>query len=161
MFSSSISTSIQQPAPDLYPRLVVNSVQRSRGILTQLFSIARSHLVLLADPSRLCVLASRLCLAFTALLLVVSPWTEYHCDWDRFLQGGQDLEFGLLAVALVLCLVLLLSQRGSPRLLALWACVRVRRSCADSGRGVLFAQTSPRQALDLPRHPLYALPLQV
>ena len=70
------------------------------------------------DQVRLCVLASRLCLIFTAIVLAVSPWTEYHCDWDRFLQGGPDLEFSLLAVALVLCLVLLLLQRGSQVLFA-------------------------------------------
>ena len=46
----------------------------------------------------------------TGILLAVSPWTEYLWDWDRFLHGGQDCEFGLLAIALALGLVLVLSR---------------------------------------------------
>jgi len=39
------------------------------------------------------------------------PWTEHFCNIDGFLRGGQDVEFGLLAFAAVLSLVLLLSQK--------------------------------------------------
>ena len=50
------------------------------------------------------------------------PWTEHFCNIDRFLRGGQDVEFSLLAFAVVLSLVLLLSQRhrqGMTELLSL------------------------------------------
>ena len=43
------------------------------------------------------------------------PWTEYFWHFDRFLRGGQDLEFGLLSLVTVLCLVLLLSKLGKER----------------------------------------------
>ena len=39
------------------------------------------------------------------------PVTEYLWTFDKFLRGGQDCEFGLLALAAVLCLVLVLSHQ--------------------------------------------------
>ena len=39
------------------------------------------------------------------------PLTEYYWTFDKFLRGGQDLEFGLLSMAAVFCLVLVLSQQ--------------------------------------------------
>lgn len=55
---------------------------------------------------------SRVLIALTALLLVVSPWTEYYWHFDNFLHGGQDFEFGLLATIMVFCLVLVLLQHS-------------------------------------------------
>ena len=54
----------------------------------------------------------RLLILFTAILIFVMPWTEYFCQFDRFLRGGQDLELGLLALLTIFSLVLvLLKQR--------------------------------------------------
>ena len=39
------------------------------------------------------------------------PVTEYLWTFDKFLRGGQDCEFGLLAIAAILCLVLVLSHQ--------------------------------------------------
>jgi hypothetical protein len=48
----------------------------------------------------------------TALMIVVMPWTEYVWSFDRFLNGGQDFELGLLCLAALLCLVLVLLHYG-------------------------------------------------
>ena len=80
------------------------------------------HLEWAADPSQACALAGHILILFIALLLMVMPWTEHFCNIDRFLRGGQDVEFSLLAFAVVLSLVLLLSQRhrqGMTELLSL------------------------------------------
>lgn len=69
----------------------------------------------------LCTRISRVLLALTACLLLVMPWTEYFCNFDRFLRGGQDTELGLLAVLMVLCLMLVLFQSGRTLLAALLA----------------------------------------
>jgi hypothetical protein len=54
----------------------------------------------------------RLLILFTAILIFVMPWTEYFCQLDRFLRGGQDCELGLLALLAFFSLVLvLLKQR--------------------------------------------------
>jgi hypothetical protein len=60
--------------------------------------------------SRTCTLGGRALILFTALLLIVMPWTEYFWHFDRFLRGGQDFEFGLLSLATLFALVLVLSQ---------------------------------------------------
>jgi len=39
------------------------------------------------------------------------PVTEYLWTFDKFLRGGQDCEFGLLALAAIFCLILLLSHQ--------------------------------------------------
>ncbi len=56
-------------------------------------------------------LGGRLLILFTAILIFVMPWTEYFCQFDRFLRGGQDLELGLLALLTIFSLVLVLLQR--------------------------------------------------
>jgi hypothetical protein len=57
-------------------------------------------------------LGGRLLILFTAILIFVMPWTEYFCQLDRFLRGGQDCELGLLALLTFFSLVLvLLKQR--------------------------------------------------
>jgi hypothetical protein len=45
-------------------------------------------------------LVGRVLILLTALLLGVMPWTEYFWDFNNFLRGGQDLELGLLSIAL-------------------------------------------------------------
>lgn len=54
--------------------------------------------------------AGRVLVGFIAVLLVVMPWTEHLWHFDGFLIGGQDFEFGLLALASILSLVLVLSK---------------------------------------------------
>ncbi len=61
---------------------------------------------------------------FTAILLAVMPWTEYFWHFDGFLRGGQDLEFGLLSLATVFCLVLILVKQGKQRVDSLLAVLR-------------------------------------
>jgi hypothetical protein len=53
-------------------------------------------------------LGGRLLILFTAILIFVMPWTEYFCQLDRFLRGGQDCELGLLALLTIFSLVLVL-----------------------------------------------------
>jgi predicted acyltransferase len=63
------------------------------------------------DISQGCAAGGRLLILLTSILLVVMPWTEYFWQFDHFLRGGQDLEFGLLALASIFCLVLVLSHQ--------------------------------------------------
>jgi hypothetical protein len=43
----------------------------------------------------------RVLILFTALLLAVTPWTEYLWHFDNFLHGGQDMELGLLSIVTI------------------------------------------------------------
>ena len=49
------------------------------------------------------------------------PLTEYLWNFDHFLRDGQDIELGLFSVAMVMCLVLMMLQRGSQGFLAILA----------------------------------------
>ena len=65
----------------------------------------------------------RFLLMVTAVSLITMPLTQRIWTWDRFLHGGQDFEFGALAVLTTLCLVLLLAQdckQSVDLLLATW-----------------------------------------
>lgn len=74
-------------------------------------SIKRRHLSEnLPGLSQWCDVAGRLLLSLACALLIVMPWTEYFCRFDRFLRGGNDLELGLLALITFYCLVLLLAR---------------------------------------------------
>jgi hypothetical protein len=55
---------------------------------------------------------SRLLVLLTTLLLLVMPLTEHLCNWDKFLRGGPDVEFSLLAWLLFAAMVVL-SMNGS------------------------------------------------
>jgi hypothetical protein len=62
--------------------------------------------------SRAYAFGGRLLLLFTAVLILVMPWTEHFCQLDKFLRGGQDCELGLLALLTIFALILvLLKQR--------------------------------------------------
>jgi hypothetical protein len=97
------------PRPLLF---TLNSVRRdydrtrSRGLL-QAFLTSRTPIDGLSPVH---VIGGRVLLLFTALLLIVMPWTEYYWHFDRFLRGGQDCEFGTLFIATIFSLVLVLSQ---------------------------------------------------
>ena len=55
---------------------------------------------------------SKVALLFTVVLLLIMPWTEHFWSFDKFLRGGQDFEFGLLAIATIFCLVMVMLQHG-------------------------------------------------
>lgn len=62
---------------------------------------------------------SRLLVLLTTLLLLAMPVTEHLCNWDKFLRGGPDVEFNLLAWLLFAAMVVL-SMHGSmlrPRMM--------------------------------------------
>ena len=55
-------------------------------------------------------MGGRLLLLFTGLLLAIMPWTEYYWHFDKFLRGGEDLEFAILFVLTILSLAIVLSR---------------------------------------------------
>jgi hypothetical protein len=63
----------------------------------------------------------RAVLVLTALLIALMPLTEHLYGWDKFLQGGPDVEFGILCLLLFAGLVLLMAHRAvtSPLLVLL------------------------------------------
>jgi hypothetical protein len=66
--------------------------------------------------SQVCSVVGRVLILLTALLLSVTPWTEYLWHFDNFLHGGQDMELGLLSLLTILCLVLVLFQDSKQRI---------------------------------------------
>jgi hypothetical protein len=64
-----------------------------------------------SPASRTCILLGQVLIFLTTLLVAVMPVTEYLWTFDKFLRGGQDCEFGLLALAAIFCLILLLSHQ--------------------------------------------------
>ena len=97
--------------------------------------------------SLLCTRLSRALLALTACLLVIMPWTEYFCNFDRFLRGGQDTELGLLAVLTVLCLVLVLFQTGRTVLAAVLALLHWFAALYRQGKPRLACAPTVRTAI--------------
>jgi hypothetical protein len=112
-------------------------------------------------------LGGRLLILFTAILIFVMPWTEYFCQFDRFLRGGQDLELGLLALLTIFSLVLvLLRQRRQTITLLLtvrrWLSLvfedAVPRSVANACSWMAHSDAVPLSSRALCR---YSLPIQV
>ena len=95
------------------------------------------------------------------------PWTEYFCSFDRFLRGGPDLELGLLALASVVCMVLVLVQHARvvlARILSLYqrlSFLIMRTVLRIPARSLgTVAALSPPGSRGL--HPsMYNLPMQV
>ncbi len=108
---------------------------------------------------------ARLLVSFIATLLVVMPWTEHVWHFDKFLLGGQDFEFGLLALASLFSLVLILSQASRQSvafILAVqhWLSSRLQSETPPARRNELvpsFHGTS----LPSPAPRLYNLPIQI
>ena len=89
--------------------------------MTRALRRARLELRSLVEGARTRAFAARLLLLALATLLTAMPWTEHLTNWDRFFRGGQDVEFGLLAIGVAFGLAVLLAQRCSllpPLLLA-------------------------------------------
>ncbi len=55
----------------------------------------------------------RAVLILTGLLILLMPLTEHLYAWDRFLQGGADVEFGSLCLLLFAGLVLVIAHRAA------------------------------------------------
>ncbi|HUX27849.1 MAG TPA: hypothetical protein VMV39_03640 [Terracidiphilus sp.] len=68
-------------------------------------------LIALADVACVWKVTSRLLLLLTGTMVAAMPLTERIWVWDHFLQGGHDFEFGLLAIATSLCLLLVLAHQ--------------------------------------------------
>jgi hypothetical protein len=71
--------------------------------------------------SQVCSVGGRVLILLTALLLAVTPWTEYLWHFDNFLHGGQDMELGLLSIVTLFCLLLVLLQDGKQRVTSMVA----------------------------------------
>ncbi len=116
--------------------------------------------------SRLSLLIGRALVLFTALLLAFMPLTEHLWTFDEFFRSGQDLEFGLLALATILCLVLVVSQHRKQVvnvLLSVWRwTVSSRCGVVPLLYGVLdrLALFRASTRSDYPRS-TYSLPLQI
>jgi hypothetical protein len=108
-----------------------------------------------------------LLILLTAILIFVMPWTEYFCQLDRFLRGGQDCELGLLALLTIFSLVLvLLQQRRQSVTLLLTARRWLSLVFADADPRVVAnacSWTAHSDAVPLSSRALcrYNLPMQV
>jgi hypothetical protein len=88
--------------------MMVHDRIRSRGQLKHTFITIRPPI---DGISQAYALGGRLLILCTAILIFVMPWTEYFCQLDRFLRGGQDCELGLLALLTIFSLVLVLLKQ--------------------------------------------------
>jgi hypothetical protein len=117
--------------------------------------------------SQACVSLGRRFVIFAVMVIVLMPLTEYYWTFDKFLRGGQDLEFGLLALAAVFCLTLVLCQQrrlGLILLLTLRSWLRFALKCAyqpvhERSRAILASlHVTP---LPHPASAGYTLPIQI
>jgi hypothetical protein len=117
--------------------------------------------------SQACAAGGRTFVLFATILILVMPLTEYYWTFDKFLRGGQDMEFGMLSLAAVLCLILVLSLQRKRRVISFLAARQWLWSA--SGRRHRQVPTSSQAAIvissgSLPACPAlagYALPLQI
>jgi hypothetical protein len=100
-----------------YPDGVYDMVN-VRGCVKQISITSRMRI---DGFSAACSLAGRILLLFTALLIVVMPWTEAHWHFDGFLRGGEDFELGLLALITIFSLLIVLSRHRKQRVDFLFA----------------------------------------
>jgi hypothetical protein len=115
------------------------------------------------------MLACRAILILTEMLILLMPLTEHFCKWDKFLQGGPDVEFGILSLLLFAGLVLLTAYRAvttpflvllAYRLIALpLRCVSIsgHLSLAASSFQALVRRGTPPAAFS----PLAGIPLRI
>ncbi len=128
-------------------------------------SIPRSNRI--DGMSRLWITGSRVTLLFIVVLLVIMPWTEYFWNFDKLLRGGQDFEFGLLAIATIFCLVMVMLQHGKCSLreslsLRKWLSIVFRRE-DHVAPGSFMGLIAALHAIVVPSPSLHqcTLPLQV
>lgn len=89
-----------------------------------------------ADVGHASKALGRLLLGLLAVFMPAMMWTERFLTWDKFLQGGQDLELGIVALVAFLCLILLLAQRSQQ---ALHRRLAVYSLLAIAGQGLKLA----------------------
>jgi cytochrome bd-type quinol oxidase subunit 2 len=65
-----------------------------------------------ADLTHASKVMGRLLIGLVVFLMMAMMWTERFMTWDKFLQGGQDLELSLVALVVFLCLIILLAQQA-------------------------------------------------
>jgi hypothetical protein len=105
-------------------------------------------------------------LLITAISLITAPLTQYLWTWDHFLHGGQDFEFGALAVLTTLCLVFLLAQSCKQRVGLLFAAWHLLSFICDDR---VLARTARSKTIlafrgervSSPVLDIYNLPLQI
>ena len=125
-------------------------------------------LTLWACVMKVSSMGSKILMATTFLVIALMPLTEYFWHFDEFLHGGQDFELSLLAILTVLCLILVLSQRGKKDL-ELFICLLrqwlafVLRVTEPAIQGELRGLISSPHAERLPNSArgMYTLPLQI
>jgi hypothetical protein len=107
------------------------------------------------------MIGCRAVLILTAVLILLMPLTEHLYGWDKFLQGGPDVEFGILCLLLFAGLVLLMAHRAVtsplPVLLAHRIIALPLRCLRISGLAsfvVLQAQETPLNFSSFLRTPL-------
>lgn len=117
--------------------------------------------------SSLWAAVSRGALLFIVVVLLVMPWTEHFWNFDGFLRGGQDFEFGLLAIATFFCFVMVMMQLGKCSLGAT-LCLRRWLSILDgpddpAATGLFVGLISVLHAVPIPSPSLLQaiLPLQI
>jgi hypothetical protein len=71
------------------------------------------------DVPKAWIVAGRILLLLNAIVLLLIPITEQIWTWDRFLRGGEDLEFSVLALIAFCCLILVLAQHIRRAIVAL------------------------------------------
>jgi hypothetical protein len=117
--------------------------------------------------SQACAASGRTFVLFATILILVMPLTEYYWTFDKFLRGGQDMEFGMLSLAAVLCLILVLSLQRKRRVISflaarqwLWSASRRRhRPVPTSSQAAIVISSGSLAAC--PALAGYALTLQI
>lgn len=88
---------------------------------------------------------SRLLVLLTTMLLLVMPITEHLCNWDKFLRGGPDVEFSVLAWLLFAAMVVLSMNGTMLRPIAMQPESMEQAFAANGGsRGPIFGTTARR-----------------
>jgi hypothetical protein len=126
----------------------------------------RSDFSAVVCTAQVCAGIGRFLLMLIGVSLIVMPLTQHIWTWDRFLRGGQDFEFGVFAILMALCLVLLLAQHCKQSvnlLLTAWH----RLSFLFRNRvslGTMQSKTIPSLRSERKSSPaldIYNLPLQI
>lgn len=142
-----------------------NEDRRAAVARGNLKKVSTTHEELSGPLSRFCVAIGNVLVLLSAILVIVTPLTDYYWHFDRFLSGGQDCEFSLLCVLSICCLVIVLLQH-SKSIVAAILCLRQRLKSVPRG-GAIASQNSGisaetrSQLLPDPVLTLYNLPLQV
>lgn len=98
------------------------------------------HLHAFSDSTHASKVMGRALISLIAFLMVAMMWTERFLTWDRFLQGGQDLELSLVALVVFLCLIILLAQKSQQAVALHLAVCRLLSGIAGSARKLMASK---------------------